>query len=172
MQSNVSIKTSYETVHHMVVSHTPPPQKSWRCDTRSEPEAHYAHPHFHVSGQIPFSLSFSFSCLLLSAVTWSTQETMTASELVPYDNDNHNNLIQATTTTTTLLPSNIANFVTAVAVAAKLSLRCSSLFIEALFEAAKYSTVFSFGLSRQALINAIATAKKLHALTFTDAEKY
>lgn len=97
---------------------------------------------------------------------------MTASELVPYDNDNHNNLIQATTTTTTLLPSNIANFVTAVAVAAKLSLRCSSLFIEALFEAAKYSTVFSFGLSRQALINAIATAKKLHALTFTDAEKY
>lgn len=65
----------------------------------------------------------------------------------------------------TLLPENIASFITAIALAARLSLRCSSLLIEALLESAKFSTSFSFGLSRQALINALSTAKKLHELT-------
>ncbi|KAL9539198.1 hypothetical protein MBANPS3_010409 [Mucor bainieri] len=65
----------------------------------------------------------------------------------------------------TLLPENIASLITAIALAARLSLRCSSLFIEALLESAKYSTSVSFGLSRQALINALSTAKKLHELT-------
>lgn len=65
----------------------------------------------------------------------------------------------------TLLPENIASLITAIALAARLSLRCSSLFIEALLESAKYSTSLSFGLSRQALINALSTAKKLHELT-------
>ncbi|KAI8878236.1 hypothetical protein K501DRAFT_297757 [Backusella circina FSU 941] len=65
----------------------------------------------------------------------------------------------------TLLPENIASFVTAIALAARLSLRCSSLLIEALLESVKYSTSFSFGVSRQALINALSTAKRLHQLT-------
>ncbi|CDH59607.1 sn1-specific diacylglycerol lipase alpha [Lichtheimia corymbifera JMRC:FSU:9682] len=78
----------------------------------------------------------------------------------------YNPATYVTTTTSTLLPSNIANFITAVSLATRLSLRCSALFMEALFEAAKYSTVFSFGLSRQALISAISTAKKVHALTY------
>lgn len=65
----------------------------------------------------------------------------------------------------TLLPENIASLITAIALAARLSLRCSSLLIEALLESAKFSTSFSFGLSRQALINALSTAKKLHELT-------
>ncbi|RCI00488.1 hypothetical protein CU098_009887, partial [Rhizopus stolonifer] len=67
----------------------------------------------------------------------------------------------------TLLPENIANFITAIALATRLSLRCSSLFIEALMESIKYSTSFSFGISRQAIINALSTAKKLHKLTAT-----
>ncbi|KAK4521845.1 amidophosphoribosyltransferase [Mucor velutinosus] len=67
----------------------------------------------------------------------------------------------------TLLPENIASLITAIALAARLSLRCSSLFIEALLESAKYSTSLTFGLSRQALINALSTAKKLHELTAT-----
>lgn len=69
----------------------------------------------------------------------------------------------------TLLPENIASLITAIALAARLSLRCSSLFIEALLESAKYSTSLSFGLSRQALINALSTAKKLHELTASSA---
>lgn len=81
----------------------------------------------------------------------------------------------------TLLPENIASFVTAASLAARLSLRCSSLFVEALFEAAKYGTVLSLGISRQAIMNALGTAKRLHALTYTtsdeekalvDAERY
>lgn len=65
----------------------------------------------------------------------------------------------------TLLPENIASFITAIALTARLSLRCSSLLIEALLESVKHSTSFSFGLSRQALINALSTAKRLHELT-------
>ncbi|GAA5815898.1 hypothetical protein MFLAVUS_009417 [Mucor flavus] len=65
----------------------------------------------------------------------------------------------------TLLPENVASFITAIALAARLSLRCSALLIEALLESVKHSTSFSFGISRQALINALSTAKKLHQLT-------
>lgn len=69
----------------------------------------------------------------------------------------------------TLLPENIASFITAIALATRLSLRCSSLLIEALLESVKYSTSFSFGLSRQALINALSTAKRLHELRASSA---
>lgn len=65
----------------------------------------------------------------------------------------------------TLLPENIANVITAIALAARLSLRCSSILLEALLESVKYSTSFSIGISRQAIINALSTAKKLHDLT-------
>lgn len=120
-------------------------------------------------------LSFPY---FLSMVVPDTQQDTAAeddsSKVVAY-----NPATYVTTTTSTLLPSNIANFITAVSLATRLSLRCSALFMEALFEAAKYSTVFSFGLSRQALISAISTAKKVHALTYPkddddiiDAERY
>ena len=66
----------------------------------------------------------------------------------------------------TLLPENLASFVTAASLAARVSLRCSSVFVDAIFEAAKYGTVLSLGISRQALTNALTTAKKLHTLTY------
>lgn len=66
----------------------------------------------------------------------------------------------------TLLPENIASFVTAASLAARLSLRCSSLFVDALFEAAKYGTRLSFGVSRQTITNALTTARRLHTLTY------
>lgn len=93
------------------------------------------------------------------ASTTTTTTASSSSELIAYSNP-------ITSLSTTLLPTHVANFITAVSLAARLSLRCSSLLIEALFETAKYSTVFSFGFSRQALINAISSAKKLHALTY------
>lgn len=66
----------------------------------------------------------------------------------------------------TLLPERMANFVTAASLAARLSIRCSSLFVEAFFEAAKYGTVLSLGVSRHAITNALATAKRINALTY------
>ncbi|KAI8368010.1 hypothetical protein EDC96DRAFT_144514 [Choanephora cucurbitarum] len=68
-------------------------------------------------------------------------------------------------TSPTLLPENIASFITAIALATRLSLRCSSLLIEVLMESIKYSTSLSFGISRQAIINALSSAKKLHELS-------
>ncbi|KAF1802726.1 hypothetical protein FB192DRAFT_1422469 [Mucor lusitanicus] len=65
----------------------------------------------------------------------------------------------------TLLSENVANMVTAVSLATRVSLRCSSIFFDAMFEAAKYGTSISLGLSRNALINALSTAKSLHANT-------
>ncbi|KAL0084605.1 hypothetical protein F4703DRAFT_1916641 [Phycomyces blakesleeanus] len=70
----------------------------------------------------------------------------------------------------TLLPEHIARLITAVSLAARLSLRCSSLLIEVLLESAKYSTSFSFGISRQALITALSSAKRLHALATSEAK--
>ncbi|KAI9317594.1 hypothetical protein BX666DRAFT_2112010 [Dichotomocladium elegans] len=115
-----------------------------------------------VAGTIDTTITASpTSTAVVAATTEESQSTTTkttaATSLIAYN--------PAYASTTTLLPGNIANFITAVSLAARLSLRCSSLFMEALFEAAKYSTVFSFGLSRQALVAAISTAKKIHALT-------
>lgn len=65
----------------------------------------------------------------------------------------------------TLLSENVANMVTAVSLATRISLRCSSIFFDAMFEAAKYGTSVSLGISRNALTNALSTAKNLHANT-------
>ncbi|CAO3653429.1 unnamed protein product [Mucor fragilis] len=65
----------------------------------------------------------------------------------------------------TLLSENVANMVTAVSLATRVSLRCSSIFFDAMFEAAKYGTSISLGISRNALTNALSTAKNLHANT-------
>lgn len=65
----------------------------------------------------------------------------------------------------TLLPENLASLITAISIAARLSIRCSSLLLEALLETAKYSTSFGLGFSRQTLISAVSSAKRLHMLT-------
>ncbi|KAI8342253.1 hypothetical protein BC941DRAFT_412259 [Chlamydoabsidia padenii] len=62
----------------------------------------------------------------------------------------------------TLLPENIASLITTASLATRVSLRCSSLVIDALFEGAKYGTSVSLGLGRNALTNAISTAKLIH----------
>ncbi|OAD81424.1 hypothetical protein PHYBLDRAFT_71344 [Phycomyces blakesleeanus NRRL 1555(-)] len=64
----------------------------------------------------------------------------------------------------TLLPDNVANFISTASLATRLSLRFSSLFLEAMFDAAKCGTVLSLGVSRQALINAFSSAQTRHAL--------
>lgn len=61
-----------------------------------------------------------------------------------------------------LLPETMANLVTSVSLATRISLRCSSLFFDTLFEAAKYGTTVSLGISRNAITHAISTAKNIH----------
>ncbi|KAI7886098.1 hypothetical protein K492DRAFT_233623 [Lichtheimia hyalospora FSU 10163] len=97
--------------------------------------------------------SFSFVSFFILMTLLSTP-----TELTTYPTSIHDS--------PTLLPENLASFVTAASLAARLSLRCSSVFAEALFEAAKYGTVLSLGLSRHALTNALATAKRIHTLTY------
>lgn len=70
----------------------------------------------------------------------------------------------------TLLPENIASYITAASMATRLSLRCSSLIIEALFDAAKYGTMVSLGLPKQVLISAVNVAKQLHTAADPDLE--
>jgi hypothetical protein len=62
----------------------------------------------------------------------------------------------------TLLPENVANMVTTVSLATRISLRCSSLLFDTMFEAAKYGTSLSLGISRNAISNVLSTAKNLH----------
>ncbi|KAI9019201.1 hypothetical protein CLU79DRAFT_720471 [Phycomyces nitens] len=88
---------------------------------------------------------------------------LTVSQLTVYQRTLHD-------VSPTLLPEHIARLITAVSLAARLSLRCSSLLIEVLLESAKYSTSFSFGISRQALITALSSAKRLHALATSESE--
>ncbi|CAO3599475.1 unnamed protein product [Absidia cylindrospora] len=63
----------------------------------------------------------------------------------------------------TLLPENIAGLITTASLATRVSLRCSSLVIDALFEGAKYGTSVSLGLGRNALTNALSTARLIHS---------
>jgi hypothetical protein len=63
----------------------------------------------------------------------------------------------------TLLPENIAGLITTASLATRVSLRCSTLVIDALFEGAKYGTSVSLGLGRNALTNALSTAKLIHS---------
>lgn len=65
-------------------------------------------------------------------------------------------------TSPTLLPENLAKLVTALSLAARVSLRTSALFLEAILETLQGSTVASLGVTRRALIAAVGSARALH----------
>ncbi|BGP05603.1 hypothetical protein JCM10049v2_001409 [Rhodotorula toruloides] len=62
----------------------------------------------------------------------------------------------------TLLPSHLAQLVTALSLAARVSLRASALFIEAIGESLQCGTVTGLGVTRRALIAAVSSARALH----------
>ncbi len=62
----------------------------------------------------------------------------------------------------TLLPENLATLITACSLAARVSLRASALFIEAILEGLRYSSMTGLGLTRRALITAVSSARVLH----------
>jgi hypothetical protein len=63
-----------------------------------------------------------------------------------------------------LLPQNVAEMVTNLALLARVSIKSTAFFIEVILEAAKYSTGMGLGLTRRALISAVGTARAVHAL--------
>jgi len=63
-----------------------------------------------------------------------------------------------------LLPPQLAEMVTQLAWLARVSLKTTSFFIELILETAKYSTGFSLGITRRALISAVGTARAMHAI--------
>ncbi|BGP37517.1 hypothetical protein JCM10449v2_001423 [Rhodotorula kratochvilovae] len=62
----------------------------------------------------------------------------------------------------TLLPSHLAQLVTALSLCARVSLRASALFIEAIVEGLQCGTVTGLALTRRALISAVGSARALH----------
>ncbi|GAA6048137.1 hypothetical protein JCM3770_003679 [Rhodotorula araucariae] len=62
----------------------------------------------------------------------------------------------------TLLPSHLAQLVTALSLCARVSLRASALFIEAIVEGLQCGTVTGLALTRRALIAAVGSARALH----------
>lgn len=62
----------------------------------------------------------------------------------------------------TLLPTHLAQLVTALSLCARVSLRASGLFIEAIVEGLQCGTVTGLGLTRRALIAAVGSARAMH----------
>lgn len=74
----------------------------------------------------------------------------------------HSMVLAKLSTTPTLLPEQLASLITAVSLAARVSIRASALFVEAIMETARYSTSTGLGLTRRALIAAVGSARALH----------
>ncbi|GAA5954882.1 hypothetical protein JCM3765_007801 [Sporobolomyces pararoseus] len=67
-------------------------------------------------------------------------------------------------TSPTLLPENLAKLVTALSLAARVSLRTSALFLEAILEGLQKSSIGGLGVTRRTLISAVASARSLNYL--------
>lgn len=74
----------------------------------------------------------------------------------------HSLVLSRLSSSPTLLPENLASLITALSLCARVSIRASALFIEAILESAKYSTITGLGLTRRALISAVGSARALH----------
>lgn len=64
----------------------------------------------------------------------------------------------------TLLPAAVAQLISAASLAARISLRASALFFEAVLESAQCTTDTSMGITRRALVAALQSARTLHAI--------
>ncbi|GAA5863940.1 hypothetical protein JCM8547_005287 [Rhodosporidiobolus lusitaniae] len=62
----------------------------------------------------------------------------------------------------TLLPPHLAQLITALSLCARVSLRASALFLEAILESVQYTTVTGLGVTRRALIAAVGSARAMH----------
>ncbi|KAI8057215.1 hypothetical protein BDF22DRAFT_740746 [Syncephalis plumigaleata] len=84
-------------------------------------------------------------------------------------------LLSTTTTTTTesgsaLLNNRIANAVSSISHATRLSLNCSAFLVECFFEGAKYGTQTGLDISRRALVAAVSSARDIHRRTLLSSD--
>ncbi|KAI8899404.1 hypothetical protein BC833DRAFT_585794 [Globomyces pollinis-pini] len=70
-----------------------------------------------------------------------------------------------------LLPTKIANVVSSVSMASRVSLRFASLVVDGIFESMKFSTAATLGVTRRALVAAISSARSLHLMALGDSDK-
>lgn len=64
----------------------------------------------------------------------------------------------------TLLPPQLANLISALALSMRVSLRATAFFVEAILESCKYGTAVGLGLTRRALIAAVSSARTVYAV--------
>jgi len=69
------------------------------------------------------------------------------------------------TTLPTLFPAPIASLITTVATSARVSLRLSAFFIEAVLDGSQYTTRMSLGYTRRLLITAISSARRVYLMS-------
>lgn len=65
----------------------------------------------------------------------------------------------------TLFPAPIAGLITALATSARVSLRLSAFFIEAILETSQYSTRLSLGYTRRLLVTALSSARRVYLIS-------
>lgn len=65
----------------------------------------------------------------------------------------------------TILPSRIANLITALASSTRLSLSVVAFFIETILESSQFSTRISLGYTRKLLVSAITSARRVYLLS-------
>ncbi|KNZ56670.1 hypothetical protein VP01_2349g1 [Puccinia sorghi] len=98
----------------------------------------------------------------LSTPTFSSPNSLLSSTKNPLSPRATQDLISRLDATSPLLPQNLANFITAASLAARVSLRSSAFFIELILESLRYSTTTSLGITRRALISAVGSARAIH----------
>lgn len=64
----------------------------------------------------------------------------------------------------TLFPSPLANLISALATSARLSLRITAFFVEAIIETSQYATRTTLGYTRRVLISAISSARRMYLM--------
>ena len=98
----------------------------------------------------------------------SNEEEDTCNQLVlfePTGLDTEMMLLQQNTLDApTLLPTSVAQLISAASIAARISLRASALFLEAVLESAQCTTDASMGITRRALIAAAQSARMVHSI--------
>jgi hypothetical protein len=112
----------------------------------------------------------------LSCAMQPVYPTHTEKELTPYHSSDsphrHTNrnpavlaqslVLSRLATGDPLLPSSIANLISALSIISRISLRTAALFVEAILESVKNSASVGLGLTRRALIAAVGSARTMH----------
>ncbi|PLW20717.1 hypothetical protein PCANC_07359 [Puccinia coronata f. sp. avenae] len=150
--ANIASHTDEQTqsAHSFFTTPSPPPPQQ-------QPQQPLAPPKTAATNSLLLlqQPSFSRTAPLLAHPHFTPRETALSPRATQ-------DLISRLDATSPLLPQNLANFITAASLAARVSLRSSAFFIELILESLRYSTTTSLGITRRALISAVGSARAIH----------